>query len=118
MGAVLTILEVRVSEQTLDPTPRNADAIQKDANDTVTDAKDAASGMAAQANQKIAAARDSIQGSYQSAKEKAADMQAAAVEKGTAAAQATGRYVKDNPWVAVGAAAAIGIAIGLLSRRR
>ena len=107
-----------MSEQTLDSTARSADAMQKDAKGIVNGVKDVASGLAAEANQKIAAARDSIQGSYQAAKETAADVQAAAVEKGTAAAQATGRYVKDNPWVAVGTAAAIGLAIGLLSRRR
>ena len=107
-----------MSEQTLNPIPRDPDAIQKDAKGIVTGAKEMASGLAAEANQKIAAARDSMQSSYQAAKETAADVQAVAVEKGTAAAQATGRYVKDNPWVAVGAAAAIGIAIGLMSRRR
>lgn len=107
-----------MSEQTLNSAQNTVDALQKDAKGIVNGAKDMASGLAAEANQKIAAARDSMQGSYQAAKQTAAEVQAAAVEKGTAAAQATGRYVKDNPWIAVGAAAAIGIAIGLLSRRR
>jgi len=107
-----------VSEQTFNPAPRTADSLQKDAKGIVNGAKEVVSSLASDASQKVAAARDSIQSSYQTAKETAADVQAAAVEKGTAAAQATGRYVKDNPWIAVGAAAAIGLAIGLLSRRR
>jgi ElaB/YqjD/DUF883 family membrane-anchored ribosome-binding protein len=46
------------------------------------------------------------------------DAQTAAIDKGTVAVKAAGRYVDENPWVAVGAAAAIGIVLGMLVRRR
>jgi ElaB/YqjD/DUF883 family membrane-anchored ribosome-binding protein len=108
-----------VSEQSLYPTQRNpTDAPARDPKGIVADAKGLVNQLAAEADQKVGAARDSIQDSYRAAKETAADVQAVVIDKGTIAAKATGRYVRDNPWIAVGAAAAIGIAIGTLVRRR
>jgi ElaB/YqjD/DUF883 family membrane-anchored ribosome-binding protein len=49
--------------------------------------------------------------------EKAQDLQDAVVERSKAAAQATDDYVHDHPWRAIGLAAAIGLAIGLLINR-
>jgi ElaB/YqjD/DUF883 family membrane-anchored ribosome-binding protein len=51
------------------------------------------------------------------AAEKAQDLQDAVVERSKAAAQATDDYVHDHPWKAIGMAAAIGLAIGLLINR-
>lgn len=51
------------------------------------------------------------------AAEKAQDLQDAVVERGRAAAQVTDDYVHDNPWKAIGIAAAAGFAIGLLVNR-
>jgi ElaB/YqjD/DUF883 family membrane-anchored ribosome-binding protein len=70
------------------------------------------------ASQTAGAARDSIRDAYGAAKETVMDAQTAAIDKGTVAVKAAGRYVDENPWVAVGAAAAIGIVLGMLVRRR
>ena len=94
------------------------DPLARDTKGIVAGVKGLASEVAAEASQKLAGARDSIQSSYRAAKETVADAQAAAVDKGTVAAKATGRYVNENPWIAVGAAVTIGIAVGLLIRRR
>lgn len=51
------------------------------------------------------------------AADKAQDLQDAVVERGKAAAQVTDDYVHDNPWKAIGIAAAAGFAIGLLVNR-
>ncbi|MGC8702593.1 MAG: DUF883 family protein [Thiomonas sp.] len=51
------------------------------------------------------------------AAEKAQDLQDAVVERSKAAAQATDDYVHDHPWKAIGVAAAIGLAVGLLINR-
>jgi len=69
-------------------------------------------------SQTAGAARDSIRDAYGAAKETVMDAQTAAIDKGTVAVKAAGRYVDENPWVAVGAAAAIGIVLGMLVRRR
>ncbi|MDE2463375.1 MAG: DUF883 family protein, partial [Alphaproteobacteria bacterium] len=45
------------------------------------------------------------------------DLQDAVVERSKAAAQATDDYVHDHPWKAIGMAAALGLAVGLLINR-
>jgi ElaB/YqjD/DUF883 family membrane-anchored ribosome-binding protein len=47
-----------------------------------------------------------------------AEAQAALLVKTKAAAKATDAYVHENPWRAVGAAAGVGLVIGLLVGRR
>jgi ElaB/YqjD/DUF883 family membrane-anchored ribosome-binding protein len=108
-----------VSEQTIYPTQGNpGDTPSQEPRGIVAGAKDLVNDVAAGANQKVGAARDSIQDSYRAAKETVADVQAAVVDKGGVAVKTTSRYVKENPWIAVGAAVTIGIAVGMLTRHR
>jgi ElaB/YqjD/DUF883 family membrane-anchored ribosome-binding protein len=53
-----------------------------------------------------------------SAKEKVADVKFETVAKAKDAAHATDSYVHDHPWQAIGAAAAVGLALGVLIGRR
>jgi ElaB/YqjD/DUF883 family membrane-anchored ribosome-binding protein len=53
-----------------------------------------------------------------SAKLKLQELQGQAVDKAKDAARATDDYVHDNPWQAIGIAAAIGFVAGLLMNRR
>ena len=46
------------------------------------------------------------------------ELEGHAVDKAKAAARATDDYVHDNPWQAIGVAAAVGIVVGLLMNRR
>jgi ElaB/YqjD/DUF883 family membrane-anchored ribosome-binding protein len=46
------------------------------------------------------------------------EIEGQAVDSAKAAARATDDYVHDNPWQAIGVAAAVGVAIGLLMNRR
>jgi ElaB/YqjD/DUF883 family membrane-anchored ribosome-binding protein len=46
------------------------------------------------------------------------ELEGQAVDKAKAAARATDDYIHDNPWQAIGVAAAVGIAVGLLMNRR
>jgi len=46
------------------------------------------------------------------------ELEGQAVDQAKAAARATDDYVHDNPWQAIGIAAAVGILIGLLAGRR
>jgi ElaB/YqjD/DUF883 family membrane-anchored ribosome-binding protein len=52
------------------------------------------------------------------AKERLIDLEAAVVEKTKAAARATDDFVHEEPWKAVGVAAALGLALGVLIGRR
>jgi ElaB/YqjD/DUF883 family membrane-anchored ribosome-binding protein len=46
------------------------------------------------------------------------ELEGEAVDRAKAAARVTDDYVHDNPWQAIGIAAAVGVAVGLLLNRR
>ena len=48
----------------------------------------------------------------------AAEAYSAAAEQTKKAGKQVDRYVRDNPWIAIGAAAGIGILIGFMLRRK
>ena len=52
------------------------------------------------------------------AKLKLQEIEGQAIDQAKAAARATDDYVHDNPWQAIGIAAALGLAVGLLMNRR
>jgi ElaB/YqjD/DUF883 family membrane-anchored ribosome-binding protein len=52
------------------------------------------------------------------AKLKLQEIEGEAIDHAKAAARATDDYVHDNPWQAIGIAAALGLAVGLLMNRR
>ena len=62
--------------------------------------------------------RSQAEARLQSAKLKLQELQGQAVDRAKDAAKATDDYVHDNPWGAIGAAAAAGFLIGLLLSRR
>jgi len=91
---------------------------QSESKSIAAEANDVASKVTAGVGQTIGAARDSMKNAYGVAKETAEDVRTAVVDKGTIAVRSAGRYVDDNPWIAVVAAALIGIAVCMLMRRR
>jgi ElaB/YqjD/DUF883 family membrane-anchored ribosome-binding protein len=68
---------------------------------------DRARDMRAQVEAKLLAAKLRLQ-----------EMQGDAVDRARDAARATDDYVHDNPWQAVGVAAAVGFVVGMLMTRR
>jgi ElaB/YqjD/DUF883 family membrane-anchored ribosome-binding protein len=64
------------------------------------------------------ALRERILERLDAAKEKVADVQYETVAKAKDAAHATDNYVHEHPWQAIGAAAAVGLALGVLIGRR
>lgn len=64
------------------------------------------------------ALRERIRDKLDSARARVVDAQHEAVERAKRAAGATDDYVHSHPWQAVGAAAAVGLAIGVLIGRR
>ena len=70
------------------------------------------------ADSEVKALRARIQDRLSGAKEKLLDAQHEAIQRAKDAAVATDDYVHANPWQAIGAAAAIGLALGVLIGRR
>jgi ElaB/YqjD/DUF883 family membrane-anchored ribosome-binding protein len=94
------------------------DKLVTDLKVVIADAEELLKATASHAGDKAAAARVKIQESIDTAKEKLTDLGEAGVYKAKAAALATDDFVHENPWAAVGIAAAAGMVLGLLISRR
>ena len=79
------------------------DLLKRASNETGERAKD----LRAQVEAKLLAAKLRLQ-----------ELEGEAMDRARAAARVTDDYVHDNPWRAVGVAAAVGLLIGLLMNRR
>jgi ElaB/YqjD/DUF883 family membrane-anchored ribosome-binding protein len=73
---------------------------------------------AGQAGETIAAARAKVKDSLESAKDELGLFGEEAAEQARAVVSATDDYVREHPWQAVGIAALVGIALGLLMSRK
>ena len=73
---------------------------------------------AAQAEGDIKALRLRISERLEDAKALAADAQVEAVARAKEAARVTDDFVREHPWQSIGAAAALGLALGVLIGRR
>ncbi len=102
----------------MNETPVNRDKLVQDMKVVIADAEDLLRATASQAGEKISVARERIQDSLHQAKVKLAEAEAMVTERAKQAARYTEEYVQENPWRAVGAAAAIGLLLGLLLSRR
>ena len=94
------------------------DKLVQDFRTVVADAEELLKATATQAGEKVAVARERIQDSLHQAKVKLAEAEDIIVQRSKQAARATDDYVRENPWQAVGAAAGVGLVIGLLIGRR
>ena len=84
----------------------------------VADAEELLRATASQAGEKVSAARERIQASLATAKVKLTEAARALLERTKLAARAADDYVHENPWQAVGIAAAAGLVLGVLISRR
>ena len=84
----------------------------------VADTEELLRATAGQAGEKVAELRTRLEQRLQGAKVALAHAQAFATEKAKAAAHATDDFVHAEPWKAVGIAAALGRALGVLIGRR
>jgi len=73
---------------------------------------------ASETGEKARDLRTQVESKLLHAKLRLQEMEGAAVDNAKAAARATDDYVHDNPWQAVGIAAAIGFLLGLVVSRR
>ncbi len=90
----------------------------KDLKGVVADTDDLLRQVASSSAEEFAAARTTIEGKLGEAISRLDDARIAVTEKAKGAAEATHEYVNENPWKALGVAAAAGLVIGILLRRR
>ncbi|HOV18550.1 YqjD family protein [Ottowia sp.] len=84
----------------------------------ISDAEDLLAATAGDADSKIAELRARARKNLAVARDKLADADAALRAQARRAMNATDDYVHDNPWSSIGAAAAIGMLVGVLLGRR
>jgi ElaB/YqjD/DUF883 family membrane-anchored ribosome-binding protein len=96
----------------------SADKLMEDLRLVVTDAEELLRATAGQAGEKVTAARARAEESIDAAKARIAQAGYAAASQTREAAKATDEYVHDNPWTAIGVAAAVGVVIGVLLTKK
>ena len=84
----------------------------------IRDAEGLLKATAAQTGEKIEEARAHAEESVRAARARLAGIEDEALERARALADDADRYVRRNPWGAVGVAAGIGLVLGLLISRR
>ena len=94
------------------------DKLVSDMKIVIADAEEILRVTASQAGEKAVELRARSQDRLRDAKVRLQDAEAALVDKTKAAARATDDFVHENPWQAVGVAAALGLALGVLIGRR
>ena len=97
---------------------RSREALVKDFADVLSEADALLKQAAKESGDKASDLRAQVEAKLRTAKLRLQEMQDDAVDRARAAARATDEYVHDNPWQAIGIAAAIGLAAGLLINRR
>jgi len=90
----------------------------EDLHAVIGDAEELLRATAGQAGEHVAQARAKAEASLQSAKAMLAAMGTTANARAREALRSANSYVQDNPWIAVGAGAAVGLLLGMLITRR
>ena len=84
----------------------------------IADAEELLSATAGQTDSKMSELRARAKENLLLAREKLADAESAMRARARKAAEVTDDYVHENPWSSIGAAAAVGMLIGVLLGRR
>lgn len=84
----------------------------------VTKAEELLSTLGDSGDAALADLRGRVNATVLKAKTKLTDLQAQAQDMASHGVQSTDAYVRDNPWVSVGIAAAVGAVVGALVSRR
>ena len=84
----------------------------------LTEAEDLMKRAASETGDRAKDLRSQVEAKLLAAKSRLQEMQGEALDSAKAAARVTDDYVHDNPWQAIGAAAALGFLVGLLMNRR
>ena len=97
---------------------RTRDQLVDDFSAVLDEAEDLLQKSSKETGERARDLRDQVQAKLLSAKVRLQEIQEDAVDRAKDAARATDDYVHDNPWQAVGVAAAIGFIAGMALSRR
>jgi ElaB/YqjD/DUF883 family membrane-anchored ribosome-binding protein len=100
------------------PQHASVDRLMQDLQTVLEDADALLRATAGQAGEKVQQARARAEESVHAARERMLAAQADVAQRAQEAAQDADKYVRANPWQAVGIAAGVAFVIGLLIRRR
>ena len=84
----------------------------------VTDTESLLRSLGSMSGEKAAAMRQSLQANLETTRTRLREIQEGVVDKASGAAKDADAYVHENPWAAVGLAAAAGVIVGLMIGRR
>jgi len=96
----------------------NTDKLVEDLKVVMRDAEALIKATSAQTGEKIQEVRSRAEESLRQARERLAALEGEAMQRAREVAGATEVYVRENPWQSLGAAAGVGLLIGLLLSRR
>lgn len=96
----------------------NKEKLVSDLKVVISDTEELLRATAGAAGDKVGELRERLGVRLRDAKERIQDLEAAVIDKTKAAARATDDFVHEEPWKAVGVAAALGLALGVLIGRR
>jgi ElaB/YqjD/DUF883 family membrane-anchored ribosome-binding protein len=99
-------------------TTTNKDKLVSDLRVVISDTEELLRATAGAAGEKVGDLRERLAVRLRDTKERLVDLEVAVVDKTKAAARATDDFVHADPWKAVGVAAALGLALGVLIGRR
>ena len=99
-------------------TAESKERLAADLRQLIADAEALVSETALSSEDKIVALRDRVTENLKAARYKLEDIEDAVKTKTREVARATDDYVHENPWKAIGAAAGVGLIVGLLISRR
>ncbi len=99
-------------------TSANKDKLVADLRVVISDTEELLRATAGAAGEKVSDLRERLALRLRDAKERLVDLEVALVDKTKDAARATDDFVHEEPWKAVGVAAALGLALGVLIGRR
>ncbi len=101
-----------------DMTVANKEKLVSDLKVVISDTEELLRATAGTAGEKVGELRERLGIRLRDTKERVLDLEAALIDRTKAAARATDDFVHDEPWKAVGVAAALGLALGVLIGRR
>lgn len=99
-------------------TAANKEKLVTDLKVVISDTEELLRATAGAAGEKVSELRERLSVRLRDTKERVIDLEAALIDKTKAAARATDDFVHEEPWKAVGVAAALGLALGVLIGRR
>jgi ElaB/YqjD/DUF883 family membrane-anchored ribosome-binding protein len=101
-----------------DPTPESKEQLMANLRRVIADAEELLAATADENSGKLSELRERIKDHLLVARDKLADAEETVRAQARRMAYAADDYVHDNPWSSIGAAAALGILIGVLVGRR